>query len=245
MKIELKDITMRFPAGGDVIDRLNYAGEVTTLSLIGPSGGGKSTLLRIIAGLLAPTKGEVALDGASMPKDAAGLVQYRRKLGYVFQQNGLFRHLDALTNIALPLRKVHGYDKERAQDVGMELLRRFGLGDAAKKRPGELSGGMQQRIAIARAIAPRPKLLLLDEPTSALDPEYTAEVLDAVDELRREGLHFIIVTHEMGFARRACERVAFLSDGHIVESGPSEEVFAAPQSEELQRFLKKLLSWTS
>jgi ABC-type transport system involved in cytochrome c biogenesis ATPase subunit len=122
----------------------------------------------------------VWLDGERMPGDAAGLVKYRRKLGYVFQQNGLFRHLDALTNIALPLQKVHGYEKERAEETAIGLLRRFGLEDAAKKRPGELSGGMQQRIAIARAIAPRPKLLLLDEPTSALDPEYTAEVLDAV-----------------------------------------------------------------
>lgn len=245
MKIELKDISMVFPGGGHVIDRLNYAGDVTTLSLIGPSGGGKSTLLRIVAGLLAPTAGEVWLDGERMPGDAAGLVKYRRKLGYVFQQNGLFRHLDALTNIALPLQKVHGYEKERAEETAIGLLRRFGLEDAAKKRPGELSGGMQQRIAIARAIAPRPKLLLLDEPTSALDPEYTAEVLDAVDELRREGLNFIIVTHEMGFARRACEKVAFLTGGRIAESGPSREVFAAPKSEELRRFLKKLLSWTS
>ncbi len=245
MRIELKGITMTFPGGGDVIDDLSYMGEVTTLSLIGPSGGGKSTLLRIIAGLLAPSKGEVWLDGARMPHDAAGLVKYRRKLGYVFQQNGLFRHLDALTNIALPLQKVHGYEKERAEETAIGLLRRFGLEAAAKKRPGELSGGMQQRIAIARAIAPRPKLLLLDEPTSALDPEYTAEVLDAVDELRQEGLNFIIVTHEMGFARRACEKVAFLTDGRIVESGASRDVFASPRSEELQRFLKKLLSWTT
>ncbi len=245
MKIELKNITMTFTGGGDVISDLNYQGDVTTLSLIGPSGGGKSTLLRIIAGLLTPTGGEVWLDGTRMPRDQAGLVRYRRGLGYVFQQNGLFRHLDALTNIALPLQKVHGYEKERAEETAMNLLKRFGLEDAARKRPGELSGGMQQRIAIARAIAPRPKLLLLDEPTSALDPEYTAEVLDAVDELRQEGLHFIIVTHEMGFARRACEDVAFLSNGRIAESGLSRDVFASPKSEELQRFLKKLLSWTS
>jgi polar amino acid transport system ATP-binding protein len=236
---------MRFPGGGDVIDDLSYMGDVTTLSLIGPSGGGKSTILRIVAGLLAPTKGEVYLGGERMPTDAAGLVKYRRGLGYVFQQNGLFRHLDALTNIALPLQKVHGYEKAHAEETAISLLKRFGLEDAAKKRPGELSGGMQQRIAIARAIAPRPKLLLLDEPTSALDPEYTAEVLDAVDELRQEGLNFIIVTHEMGFAKRACEKVAFLANGRIVESGHSGEVFSSPKSEELQRFLKKLLSWTA
>lgn len=245
MRIELENISMIFPGGNAVIDELNYAGDVTTLSLIGPSGGGKSTLLRIIAGLLAPTEGVVTLDGERMPRDPAALVKYRRKLGYVFQQNGLFRHMDALTNIALPLQKVHGYEKGKAKEIAIGLLRRFGLEDAAKKRPGELSGGMQQRIAIARAIAPRPKLLLLDEPTSALDPEYTAEVLDAVDELRQEGLNFIIVTHEMGFARRACEKVAFLTGGRIAESGASRAVFAAPQSEELQRFLKKLLSWTT
>ena len=245
MKIELNRITMVFPGGIGVLSGLSYSEDVKTLALIGPSGGGKSTLLRIVAGLLKPTAGTVLLDGETLPRADDALVSYRRKLGYVFQQNGLFRHMDAITNIALPLEKVHGYEKDRARDVAAELLKRFGLSDSACKRPGELSGGQQQRIAIARAIAPRPKLLLLDEPTSALDPEYTAEVLDTVDELRAEGLNFIIVTHEMGFARRACETVAFLSGGKLLECGASEDVFAHPQSKELDRFLKKLLSWTA
>ncbi|MGI6238518.1 MAG: amino acid ABC transporter ATP-binding protein [Christensenellales bacterium] len=245
MRIELKELSMVFPDGNEVIHGLNYADDVKTLSLIGPSGGGKSTLLRIIAGLLTPTRGAVSLGGEDMPAGEAARVQYRRNLGYVFQQNGLFRHLDAVTNIALPLEKVHGQTAAQAREIAMGLLARFGLADAARKRPGELSGGQQQRIAIARAIAPRPRLLLLDEPTSALDPEYTAEVLDTIDELRAEGLNFIIVTHEMGFARRACEKVAFLADGRIVEHGASAAVFARPASEELRRFLRKLLSWTA
>ena len=200
-------------------------------------------MLRILGGLLTPTSGSVWIDGEEIIQNEKDLVEYRKKIGFVFQQGGLFRHMSALDNIAVPLVKVHGYDKAAANARAMELLERFGLGGEAHKKPSELSGGQQQRVAIARAVAPKPKLLLLDEPTSALDPEYTNEVLDIVNELQQEGMDFIIVTHEMGFARHACEKIAFLHDGKLIEYGNSETLFNQPQTEQLQRFLSKLLEW--
>ena len=243
MKITLERLTMVFPDGNRVLDDIDFSIDARALALIGPSGGGKSTLLRIIGGLLKPTSGSVWIDGKLRPDNERDMVDFRRGLGFVFQQNGLFRHMDALTNIALPLKAVHGIPAAEAGERAMELLTRFGLADSAHKRPGELSGGQQQRVAIARAIAPEPKLLLLDEPTSALDPEYTSEVLDMVAELREGGQNLVIVTHEMGFARKACDHVAFLSGGRIAESGRSEDIFTQPRTQELQRFLKKLLGW--
>ena len=165
-----------------------------------------------------------------------------------FQKNARLRFsagqsVSAQENIALVLREVHGWTKEAADARAFELLAHFGLAEHADKHPSELSGGQQQRAAIARAVAPRPKLLLLDEPTSALDPEYTAEVLDLTAQLRGEGIEFVIVTHEMGFARRACDATAFLHQGRIVEAGPSEALFAHPQTPELQRFFGRLLEW--
>jgi len=243
MNVVLERLTMIFPDGNKVLDDISFSSDARALALIGPSGGGKSTLLRILGGLLKPTEGRISIDGELQPDNERDMVAFRRKLGYVFQQNGLFRHLDALANITLPMKAVHGVPSAEANDRAMELLKRFGLADSAHKRPGELSGGQQQRVAIARAIAPGPGLLLLDEPTSALDPEYTAEVLDMVYELREGGQNLIIVTHEMGFARRACDQVAFLSGGGIVEAGNSEAVFTQPRTQELQKFLKKLLGW--
>ena len=243
MNIALEKLTMVFPDGNRVLDDISFSADFRALALIGPSGGGKSTLLRILGGLLQPTGGHVYIDGKLQPDNEREMVDFRRGLGFVFQQNGLFRHMDALTNITLPLKAVHGISSAEAMDRAMELLTRFGLADSAHKRPGELSGGQQQRVAIARAIAPGPKLLLLDEPTSALDPEYTSEVLDMVDELRDGGQNLVIVTHEMGFARKACDHVAFLSGGRIAESGESEAIFSHPNTQELQRFLKKLLGW--
>lgn len=243
MNIRLDGITMVFSDGNRVLDDISFSCDAQALALIGPSGCGKSTFLRIAGGLLRQTAGTVTLDGIRQPNTEAELVQYRRKLGYVFQQNGLFRHLDAVSNIELPLKTVHGVDAARAHDIAMGLLQRFGLESAARKRPGELSGGQQQRVAIARAIAPNPSILLLDEPTSALDPEYTSEVLDMVAELRESGQNLMIVTHEMGFARRACDHVAFLYQGKIREHGASETIFERPETPELQRFLKKLLGW--
>ena len=222
---------------------MDFEDEVQTLAIIGPSGGGKSTLLRILGGLIAPTGGRLWIDGEEIIQNEAALLQYRKKIGFVFQQGGLFRHMSARDNIAIPLEQVHGFDRAASCERAMELLERFGLKDDAEKKPAALSGGQQQRVAIARAVAARPKLLLLDEPTSALDPEYTTEVLDVIRELKEEGMRFIIVTHEMGFARHACDKAAFLCEGSLMEYGESAQLFARPQTEQLKRFLGKLLEW--
>lgn len=244
MRIEMRGVEKNFD-GVPVLKGIDFLGDVTTLAVIGPSGGGKSTLLRILGGLLQPTAGEILLDGEEVPHDEQGLVRYRASLGFVFQDGGLFHHLSARENVALPLRAVHGMGEDEARLRADELLRRFGLGGEADKYPAQLSGGQRQRVAIARAVAPRPKMLLLDEPTSALDPEYTCEVLDLLRSLKDEGTRFIAVTHEMGFARRACDEVAFLCGGRLVERGPSERVFADPRTPELQHFLGRLLEWSA
>ncbi|MDM8162821.1 amino acid ABC transporter ATP-binding protein [Collinsella intestinalis] len=243
MRMQIEGLAQRF---GDraVLEGIDFDDEVTTLAIIGPSGGGKSTLLRILGGLLAPCAGRVALDGEALPADEPGLERYRASLGFVFQDGGLFHHLSARENIALPLRAVHGMGEADAAARADELLDRFGLAGEGDKRPAQLSGGQRQRVAIARAVAPRPRMLLLDEPTSALDPEYTTEVLDLLADLKREGTRFITVTHEMGFARHACDKVAFLCGGALMEYGPAAEVFAAPKTPELKRFLGKLLEWS-
>ncbi|MEP6671672.1 MAG: amino acid ABC transporter ATP-binding protein [Chthoniobacter sp.] len=225
-----------------VIDNVTVDfGELRSLALIGPSGGGKSTLLRIIAGLEAPDSGGFALDGQHVGADEESLRAHRLHLGVVFQAYNLFPHLTALANITLPLEKVHGIAPSAAEEIAREALRRFALADHAHKKPAELSGGQKQRVAIARAIAIKPRLLLFDEPTSALDPEMTAEVLDVIEELKNEGRDFLLVTHEMGFARHVADRVAFLAQGRIIEHGPAGELFAAPQSRECRDFLARIL----
>ena len=242
MKIRLEKLTKSF---GDhmVLDHIDFEDDFTTLAIIGSSGGGKSTLLRILASLLAPTSGRAFLDGRASDGKAADQLSYRRQLGFVFQQNGLLKHLTGTENITMPLIKVHGYSKTQAQARAKELLLRFGLEKEGDKYPYALSGGQNQRIAIARAIAPNPALLLLDEPTSALDPEYTIEILNMIEELKEEGRNFIIVTHEMGFARKACEKTMFLHQGKILEYGYSSQLFAAPETGALQKFLATLLEW--
>ncbi|MCH3918493.1 MAG: ATP-binding cassette domain-containing protein [Spirochaetia bacterium] len=257
MNIEIKDLAMQFPAkqkkirNAPVLKDVCFKENITTMAIIGPSGGGKSTLIRILAGLQTPTGGSVKIgDTTVFPLDATErdnkmdpLSGYRKKIGFVFQNGGLFKHLTGFENIELPLVQVHGYSPEAAHERAVELLGRFGLLDDAGKLPANLSGGQQQRISIARAISAKPSLLYLDEPTSALDPEYTVEVLDMVNELKEEGLNFIIVTHEMGFARRACDTVAFLDQGTLMEYGKSEQIFTQPATESLRHFLDKLLEW--
>ncbi len=243
MKIEFENLSKQFEQGRRVLEPLDFSDDVHTMAIIGPSGGGKSTLLRILGGLIAPTTGILRVNGETVETNEAALQKYRRKLGFVFQQGGLFRHMNARANITTPLERVHGFSREEACERAMELLERFGLKDDWKKKPAELSGGQQQRVAIARALAAKPRLLLLDEPTSALDPEYTTEVLDIVHELKEEGMDFIIVTHEMGFARHACDKIAFLCEGTLMEYGESERIFARPETENLRRFLGKLLQW--
>lgn len=242
MRIRLNKVTKSF---GDqrVLNKISFDTEVNTLALIGPSGGGKSTLLRIIGGLTAPSEGTVEVDGTDIDFSAQTLPQYRASLGYVFQHSGLFDHLNALDNIALPLHAVHSISEEAARETAFDLLTRFGLSSATEKHPSQLSGGEKQRVALARAVAPNPRLLLLDEPTSALDPEYTGDVLDLIADLQRSGSRFIIVTHEMGFARRACEKVAFLNNGKIAEAGNADQVFTSPTDPNLTRFLSKLEQW--
>ncbi len=243
MHLTLSKVTKTF-AGHRVIDDLTADfGELRSLALIGPSGGGKSTLLRIIAGLENPDFGTVALNGETVCFDEPALREHRRHLGVVFQAFNLFPHLTALANITLPLEKVHGLSPAEAEHIAVESLRRFALADHAHKRPAELSGGQKQRVAIARAIAIKPRLLLFDEPTSALDPEMTAEVLDVIDELKNEGRDFLLVTHEMGFARHVADRVAFLADGRIVEHAPAAELFATPQSAACRDFLARILRY--
>ena len=239
MRIEMKNLCKEFDSKTAVLKNIDFCDDINTVALIGSSGCGKSTLLRIIGGLIPATSGEVFLDG----EIAADNERYRRKIGFVFQQGGLFSHLSAEDNIILPLIKAHGFSIEQARLRAEELLSRFGLIKEAQKRPSQLSGGQKQRISIARAVAPKPKLLLLDEPTSALDPEYTTDVLGMIKELGEENLSFIIATHEMGFALHACEKVAFLDQGKIAEYGESKEVFKNPKTEKLSGFLSKLLEW--
>lgn len=243
MKIEFQGLTKQFDNNRVILNPMDFSDDIHTLAIIGPSGGGKSTLLRILGGLILPTAGQLMVDGKKVPSDEVSLQKYRRELGFVFQQGGLFRHLSAFENITLPLCQVHGYTRQEAEKRAAELLERFGLSGDGHKKPSALSGGQQQRVAIARAVAAKPRLLLLDEPTSALDPEYTTEVLDVVNELKNEGMDFIIVTHEMGFARHACDKAAFLCEGSLMEYGDSASLFARPKTGQLERFLGKLLEW--
>ena len=214
------------------------------LVLIGPSGGGKSTFLRVLGGLESPDAGQVRVNthelaGASSPE----LQVYRRRNGFLFQQFNLFPHLTARQNITLPLEKVHGHEPSVALTMGEAALVRFGLIDHADKLPAQLSGGQQQRVGIARAIAVAPEVLFLDEPTSALDPEMTAEVLELIQELAEAGQDIILSTHEMGFARAVADQVAFVAAGKIEEAGAPTEVFGAPRSEHVRRFLSRVMRY--
>jgi polar amino acid transport system ATP-binding protein len=217
--------------------------KVHTLALIGPSGGGKSTLLRVIAGLERPDEGEVWLNDNEIVFQEKLLREHRRTVGTVFQSFNLFPHLTAFANVTLPLEKVHGYSSQNARESATEILERFQLMEHAHKQPAQLSGGQRQRIAIARAVAIKPKLLLFDEPTSALDPEMTGEVLDLIEELREEGRDFVLVTHQMGFAHRVADQIAILSQGRIVECGPPAQVLDQPQEEVTRQFLSRILKY--
>lgn len=243
MQLRIENLTKTF-GEQRALDSASLAlDKVHSLVLIGPSGGGKSTLLRVIAGLEHPDAGTVGIDGERVVFEEKKLIAHRRRIGVVFQAFNLFPHLTALRNIALPLEKVHGHTRDNAERIAMDLLRRFRLENHAHKKPAALSGGQRQRIAIARAIGIKPRLLLFDEPTSALDPEMTAEVLDMIGELREEGRDFILVTHEMGFARRVADQVALLADGVIVESGTPERIFENPASAQTRDFLARVLKY--
>lgn len=242
MNIELRNICKNF---GEqvVLQDVCFEDDINSIAIIGPSGGGKSTLLRIIGGLLLPSSGEMYINGQKINFNEKELQIHRKNIGFVFQSKGLFEHLTAMENVTLPLIHTFGINKSEAIETVSKLFSRFGLSDEKDKYPFQLSGGQQQRISIARAVAIKPELLLLDEPTSALDPEYTSEVLNMLGELQNDGLNTIIVTHEMGFAKNACEKVIFLADDKIIESGNSAETFKSPKSEQLKSFLNKILVW--
>ena len=215
--------------------------EHEAVALIGASGSGKSTLLRCVDLLEEVDDGDVFLDGETITDPAVDPVEVRRRLGLVFQAYNLFPHMTALENVMLGERRAHGASRAEAEERGRALLARFGLAGREDDRPDNLSGGQQQRIAIARSFAGRPRVLLLDEITSALDPELVGEVLEAVRDLKGEGMTMLIATHEMTFARQVADRVAFLHEGRILEQGPPAQVLEAPQREETRRFLSRLL----
>ncbi|MGJ0204187.1 ATP-binding cassette domain-containing protein [Leucobacter sp. gxy201] len=214
-------------------------GEVVIV--IGPSGSGKSTLCRSINRLETITSGSIRIDGKELPAEGKGLADLRAEVGMVFQSFNLFAHLSILKNVTLGPIKVRGLSKAEAEKEAMELLARVGVEKQAQKFPAQLSGGQQQRVAIARALAMHPKVMLFDEPTSALDPEMINEVLDVMVELANEGMTMIVVTHEMGFARKAADRVVFMADGQIVEQAAPSEFFTNPQSDRAKDFLSKLI----
>jgi glutamate transport system ATP-binding protein len=239
--VRLHDVTKFF---GDVraldgVDLEIQAGEV--VALLGTSGSGKSTLCRCVNRLEPIDSGEITVNGDPLPAEGRELARLRADIGMVFQSFNLFGHKNVLQNIMLGPTKVRGVPQRVAEQHGRELLDRVGLADKARAYPAELSGGQQQRVAIARALAMEPEIILFDEPTSALDPEMIGEVLDVMVELARDGMTMLVVTHEMGFARRTAHRVAFMDDGRIVETAPPHEFFTRPRTARAHDFLSKTL----
>jgi glutamate transport system ATP-binding protein len=225
----LKDINLEVPAG-------------QVLVVLGPSGSGKSTLCRAINRLEPINSGEIAVDGTPLPAEGKALAALRADVGMVFQSFNLFAHKTIVENVMLAPQKVRKVNATEARKIAMELLERVGIANQADKYPAQLSGGQQQRVAIARALAMRPKVMLFDEPTSALDPEMVQEVLDVMTGLAKDGMTMLVVTHEMGFARRAAHRVVFMSEGEIVEDSTPDEFFTKPKSDRAKDFLGKILT---
>ncbi|MEV6900075.1 amino acid ABC transporter ATP-binding protein [Amycolatopsis sp. NPDC051372] len=225
----LKEINLEVPRGQVVV-------------VLGPSGSGKSTLCRAINRLEPINAGEIAVDGLPLPAEGKALAALRADVGMVFQSFNLFAHKTILENVMLAPVKVRKMSSADARKTAMELLERVGIANQADKYPAQLSGGQQQRVAIARALAMRPKVMLFDEPTSALDPEMVQEVLDVMTGLAKDGMTMLVVTHEMGFARRAADRVIFMDDGEIVEDTTPDEFFTQPKSDRAKDFLGKILT---
>ncbi|RSN63145.1 glutamate ABC transporter ATP-binding protein [Amycolatopsis sp. WAC 04182] len=225
----LKEINLEVPRGQVVV-------------VLGPSGSGKSTLCRAINRLEPINSGEIAVDGVPLPAEGKALAALRADVGMVFQSFNLFAHKTILENVMLAPMKVRKVNTAEARKTAMDLLERVGIANQAGKYPAQLSGGQQQRVAIARALAMRPKVMLFDEPTSALDPEMVQEVLDVMTTLAKDGMTMLVVTHEMGFARRAANRVVFMSDGEIVEDSTPDEFFTKPKTDRAKDFLGKILT---
>ena len=238
--IEIKGLRKAFGVD-EVLKGIDLSiAEKEVVVIIGPSGSGKSTLLRCMNHLEEPTAGEGVVDGITLSSEA-NINKVREEVGMVFQRFNLFPHMTVLENIMLAPMKVKHIAKDEAEKTARELLTRVGLAEKADAYPDNLSGGQQQRVAIARALAMHPKVMLFDEPTSALDPEMVGEVLDVMRALAREGMTMVIVTHEMGFAREVGDRLLFVDEGRIIESGAPREVFEHPQEERTRSFLSKVL----
>lgn len=224
----LRGLSLRVTAGERIV-------------ICGPSGSGKSTMIRCINRLERHEKGCIMVEGTEISDEPRTLAMIRREVGMVFQSFNLFPHLSVLDNCTLAPIRVRGLSRSEAEDRAMEYLKRVRIPEQARKFPPQLSGGQQQRVAIARALCMQPKIMLFDEPTSALDPEMVREVLDVMVELAESGMTMLCVTHEMGFARRVADRILFMDQGEIVESGPPEEIFDRPRSERLRIFLNQIL----
>ncbi|MFJ9175357.1 amino acid ABC transporter ATP-binding protein [Streptomyces sp. NPDC102360] len=239
--IELRDVNKYYGELHVLQDIDLTVGKGEVVVVIGPSGSGKSTLCRTINRLETIESGAIRLDGQPLPEEGKALAQLRAEVGMVFQSFNLFAHKTVLQNVSLAQLKVRKRKKDEADKRSRELLERVGLAAQAEKFPAQLSGGQQQRVAIARALAMDPKALLFDEPTSALDPEMINEVLEVMQQLASDGMTMVVVTHEMGFARTAADRVVFMADGKIVEDRSPEEFFTHPESERARDFLSKIL----
>lgn len=224
----LKDINLSVEHGERVV-------------VCGPSGSGKSTLIRCVNSLDMHQSGKITVDGTELKQDKSSIADIRAEVGMVFQQFNLFPHLSVLDNLTLGPMKARGLSRDEAEERAMAYLKRVRIPEQADKKPSQLSGGQQQRVAIARSLCMDPKIMLFDEPTSALDPEMIAEVLEVITDLAEEGMTMIVVTHEMGFARRAADRMVFMDKGEIVETGTPEQFFTNPKSKRCKLFLEQIL----
>ena len=244
--IEVRELVKVFDTRGQVVRAVDNVsttvakGEV--LVVIGPSGSGKSTFLRCLNGLEDFDSGSVSIDGVDLANPKTDVNAYRREVGMVFQHFNLFPHMTVLENLCLAQKVVRKRGKAEREAKARALLEKVGIGQKANEYPSRLSGGQQQRVAIARALAMEPKVMLFDEPTSALDPEMINEVLDVMVALAKDGMTMIVVTHEMGFARRAADRVVFMADGQIAEEADPETFFTAPRTDRARDFLSKILT---
>ncbi len=244
--VEIENVTKTFHLpGGGTVDAVkgvtNWVSRGEVLVIIGPSGSGKSTLLRTLNGLETYDSGRIVIDGVDLGASGTDMNRLRAQVGMVFQHFNLFLHKTALQNVVMPQTVVLKRPRAEAERNARDLLARVGIADRADNYPSQLSGGQQQRVAIARALAMNPKVMLFDEATSALDPETVGGVLELMTELASEGMTMVVVTHEMGFARRAAHRMIFMDAGEVVEEGEPEHFFTSPREERTQRFLREIL----
>ena len=243
--IELIDVKKQFLVHGKKVDAVNGVSltlrKKEVLFIIGPSGSGKSTLLRCVNLLETPTSGSIIFNGKNITQETKNLHRFREHIGMVFQSFALFSHLNVLDNISLAPIKIKKFSQDKAHEIARDLLRKVGLSDKELAYPAELSGGQQQRVAIARSLAMNPQLILFDEPTSALDPEMIKEVLSVMQDIAEEGMTMMIVSHEMGFAKKAADTVCFMDGGLVVETGSPEKVFGSPENPRTKEFLSHIL----